>query len=252
MVPREHGGWVMLYAPLVAGVIRGGNLRWDLIAVAAAVTAAYFARLPALAVINRGTRPGAATRWLAVCGTIVGLSALWLLWHPRRSALAVIALAGAALFVVHLALTMRREERTAPGELAGIGGLALSAPLGYAGAMGGSAAEAAVLWVLNWLFFGSSVFYVKWRVRRLLAERKGVSSAGASRALIAYHAVGAVVLIALAWSALIPWRAIGAFAPLGLRYLLPLIVGRAPTLTQVGVTEIVLAAAFLAILTAAY
>lgn len=96
LFPREHGGWVMLYAPLVAGVIRGGNLRWDVIAVAAAVTAAYFARLPALAIINRGTRSGAATRWLAVCGIVVGLSALWLLWHPRRSALAVIALAGAA------------------------------------------------------------------------------------------------------------------------------------------------------------
>lgn len=74
----------------------------------------------------------------------MGLSAPWLLWHPRRSALAVIALAGAAFFVVHLALTMRRED------------------------------------------------------------------------------------------------------------LLPLIVGMTPTLTQVGVTEIVLAAAFGAILTAAY
>jgi len=251
-LPKEHGGWAMLYAPLIVGGVRGGVVRPDLVGIAAGISAAYLARAPATALLARRVPARAVARWLAVCAAVFLASALWLAWHPRRSALLALVGIGVVVFVLHSVLFLRREDRSATGELLGIAGLCLSAPIGYVAAMGASIREAAVLWALCVLFFGSSVFYVKWRVRRLVADRKGGNAADAAVALIAYHVVLLATLVALAAGGLTPWGILWAFAPLLLRYFLPLIVRDTPTLIQIGVSEIILSLAFVLALLAAY
>ena len=81
----------------------------------------------------------------------------WLL--VPLAALALVPLGG------NLYLATRREEMTAGGELLGIAGLALGAPVMYYVAAGAPGVQMLGLWLLSFLYFGGSVFYVKMKVR---------------------------------------------------------------------------------------
>jgi hypothetical protein len=245
MLPREHGGWVMLYAPLIVGVSQGQTIRLDVLALALAVTAVYGVRVPAASLLlGRQGERYLARLWLVGYALAAAIGALGLAGHPNRWRLLVVAAAGAFLFVVHFVLSVRREHRGAAAELLGVAGLSLTAPLGYLVAGGDSWSGAAVLWALHFAFFGSSVFYVKWRVAQLMASRRGVATGGSFVALVAYQAAAAAGLVALAAYGVMPWAALAGYGVLALRYILPLVVRRPPTLTHVGISEIVISALF--------
>ncbi|MCQ3976894.1 MAG: hypothetical protein DPW09_25990 [Anaerolineae bacterium] len=74
--------------------------------------------------------------------------------------MAVIGLAGAVLLVFNLWLVSRRQELSVVGELVGIVGLALGAPMAYYVASGQLDGTAIALWFINALYFGGTVFYV--------------------------------------------------------------------------------------------
>lgn len=81
-----------------------------------------------------------------------------------------------------------REQRSMANELTVVVSLTLSAPAAYYTITGHIGTEAVVLYWLNLLFFGSSVFYVKSRIELLKAKgvRKG-SARGSLVASILYH-----------------------------------------------------------------
>jgi hypothetical protein len=73
---------------------------------------------------------------------------------------------GGLLLTFHLWLVARRQEMSAIGELAGIFGLALGAPTAYYTASGQLDLTALMLWAVNALYFGGTVFYIKLKVRQ--------------------------------------------------------------------------------------
>ena len=73
----------------------------------------------------------------------------------------------------------------------------------------------AVLWLLLALFFAGGVFYVRMRIRVMIAHRKGAMAAsGPARWwCILYHVFLLLLVPALAAGNLIPWAVLLAFAP---------------------------------------
>jgi hypothetical protein len=154
------------------------------------------------------------------------------------------------LLLFHLWLVSRRQEMSVVGELAGIFGLALGAPMAYYTASGLLDITAAALWLVNALYFGGTVFYIKLKVRqqpRLPAPDRASERLVKAKACLAYQTIALTVmllLIAFQWA---PWLALLAFVPVTIK----VVHGawhwqdkKSLSLTRLGITELVHAVAF--------
>jgi hypothetical protein len=86
------------------------------------------------------------------------------------------------------------------GELAGVVGLALGAPLTYYATSGQLDSTAAILGLINFLYFGGTVFYIKLKVRqqpRQPAPNRVSERFVAAKACLAYQTVALMLLILL-------------------------------------------------------
>jgi hypothetical protein len=136
------------------------------------------------------------------------------------------------------------------GELAGIFGLALGAPMAYYVASGQLDSTAAALWLVNALYFGGTVFYIKLKVRqqpRLPAPDRAAERLVKAKACLAYHSVVLTIMVALAALRWAPLLVPLAFVPVTIK----VVRGawhwqdkKSLSLTRLGVTEIFHALAF--------
>jgi hypothetical protein len=124
-------------------------------------------------------------------------------------------MAAALFFVLRAFLVREGEGRSLPGELLGTAGLTLVGPTAHAVTVGAAQPTGAVLWLLLFLFFVSGVFYVRMRIRVVLAQRRAKSDVPnpARRWCVLYHLLLLLVVPAIAASHLIPWLVLLAFAP---------------------------------------
>lgn len=241
IVPREHGAWAVLYGAFIAGVGVAGQVTLPVGLFFVAVTAAALGNGPLTILVRPAASPtwqadrGRALAWLAVYGAIFGLAVLPLFLAYRLTFLTAFGM-GAACFLLMRAYLLRgRDDRSLAGELLGAAGLSMVGPTAHAVATRAVAPVGALLWLLLFLFFASGVFYVRMRIRGMLARRPGATPAhqtagmecgGAAAALrttaaqrtayrscLAYHLVLLVALPLLAVLHLVPWAILLAFAP---------------------------------------
>ena len=204
LLPKEHGAWAMLIVPLLLGVIIAPAWHGRVLVLLAATLGFFLARHPLALLVKTRKRPAADTislRWWAlVYGGIMGLGGGWLVLVEGLWWLALLGLVGGLLLLFHLWLIARRQEMSAIGELTGIFGLALGAPMAYYAASGLLDTTAAMLWLINVLYFGGTVFYIKLKVRQqprepappFLAERLVKA-----KACLTYQTVALTLLILL-------------------------------------------------------
>jgi hypothetical protein len=257
IIPKEHGAWAVLYGAFLVGVGVAGRWTAPTILLLAAITFLAFANGP-LPVLLRssGDRTGSPERrrafaWLGIYAGGAAACALLLLLAFRMTFLVPFGMAAACFFVLRAFLVREGDDRSLPGELIGTTGLTLVGPAAHAAAVGDAQPIGAVLWLLLTLFFASGVFYVRMRIRTVLAERRGVPavSRGARRWCLAYHAFLLGLVPSLAAGGVVPWAALLAFAPAlwraaaGLRRR-----ESALNVKRLGWTEVALTAAFVAIL----
>lgn len=225
-LPKEHGSWAMLLAPLVLGWAIAPAWHWRSLILVVAALGFFLLRYP-LAVLVK-TRKRASEdkaywwRWTAIYAGLTILSAAWLVLEQGLWWLAVLGFAGTGLLVFNLWLVARRQEMSLPGELAGIAGLALGAPMAYYAASGWLDATAALLWLVNFLYFGGTVFYIKLKVRqqpRLPAPERVSERLAKAKACLAYQTAAVTILIALAALQLAPILIPLAFIPVTLKML---------------------------------
>ncbi|HLJ53506.1 MAG TPA: YwiC-like family protein [Chthonomonadaceae bacterium] len=170
-IPREHGAWVILYAPMAFGFAVShafAPLRWSLLIGTA--TCAYLAREAAALTIRRRPRPD--TRfWLWIWSLLTLAGALPLL-APNPAPLATIGALAISLFLIHTGgMMMGRLDRSVWGEMLGVAALALTAPAAFAVSTGGLSAAAWLCWIACVLFYGSSIFTVKMLVAAIRWKR---------------------------------------------------------------------------------
>jgi hypothetical protein len=207
-LPAEHGGWGFLAEPLILGLLVAPSGRGA--ALAAAAAAAFLARHPLKLVLADRLRGRTYPRTRAAAAFALGygaLAALALAIGTRGAPLVVWTplLIAAPLALVQLACDARRRGRELAPELLGaVAPGSFAASIAIAG--GWPAGGAAVLWLLLALRGTATVLYVRTRLRLDRGLLPGRSAAWAS------HALGLVVVVALAASGLAGWPAVAAFA----------------------------------------
>lgn len=264
-LPTEHGAWVFILSPLLIGLFAGGSFSLASVYLIIAAMAAFLIRQPVTTAIKiysgrRSRRDLPAARfWIVLYGT-VGLLALVGLIRQGYAYLLWLALPGIPVFVWHLALVSRRQERRQAGvEVVGSGVLALAAPAAYwvgVGASGLSSPDPVLhnltipgwwLFLLTWLQSAASIVYAYLRLeQRELASTPSLSARlrMARRALL-YTSFNLGLVLAYSLADLLPaWLPL----PYTLQWAesiygsLKLAVGYKPT--RIGIRQLIISSLF--------
>jgi hypothetical protein len=252
----------MWSVPLIVGAAVAPVWQWRTLMLIGAALGVFLLRYPLATIIKTRKRlpsdRAVLIRWSIGYGLIAALGGLWLILIERLILLIPIGLIGATLVAFHLWLVYRKQEMSAYGELIGIAGLALGAPLTYYAASGQLNGTALMLWLVNALYFGGTVFYIKLKVRQQprlpepdrLSERllKG-------RACLAYQGVVLTVIIALVAVDHMPALLPLAFVPMTLKVIYGAARWQAKhslSLPRLGVIEVIHSILFAVLVIAAF
>jgi 4-hydroxybenzoate polyprenyltransferase len=180
--------------------------------------------------------------WAGIYLSLMLLSTITLLYLQQRWLLLPLGILAGMVLFLHLYLLWHRKDRTAWGELLEIAGLSLAAPGAYYAATGHLGQTALMLGMLAFLYSGSSVFYVKMKVRQRSWRGQAPSLRQRwelGRSTFLYQLGLIALLSALALGGKIPPLAPGAFLPLVLKNLWGVFFSRGrSTIRQVGITEL--------------
>ena len=192
-LPTEHGSWVFLLSPLLVGLFAGGRWTPAVVPLVASTLAAFLLRQPVTIAVkaysgrrSRGDLP-AAVAWILIYG-LTGLLASAILLALGFWYLLALALPAAPVFIWHLVLVARREERRQIGvEVVASGVLALAAPAAFWVALGHADPRGWWLWVLTWFQSAASIVYAYLRLEQrelIIAPELPVRLKMARRALL--------------------------------------------------------------------
>ena len=216
MLPREHGAWVLLIAPIMVGFMAAPVFSPAAAALfALGAGAAFLLRAPLQELI---ARPGdrRALRWLGfyavlTAGSFLPLIALLGCWK-----LLLFAVPACLLLVQNLAANKSGRRFSAVNEAAGVLGLCLGGPAAYYAASYELGPRAWTLWLLCSAFFLGPIFHVKMAALQhraaadpaLLPGLERMSRLSAVYHALALAAVGVWAAFGgLAWPAAIPFAA---------------------------------------------
>jgi hypothetical protein len=187
---------------------------------------------------------------------LAGGFTLPLLLRYNRWGLILIGGQAGALMVAYLVSVARRAEMTVAGEWLGIAGLTLAAPGAYYAATNALDRTALLLWLINLLYFGGTVFYIKLKVREQPRHPAPTSIRErllAGRATLLYHLFALGIVLWLSVFGWVPALAPLAFAPCLAKALRGVVTwGGRPDMLHLGITEIVHSLAFGVLILIAY
>ncbi len=261
LLPHEHGAWAMFLVPLVIGLALGfrhsalnNSTHTGIVVLVFLITAFGFflVRYPLMLLVKTQNPKGERNwvLWIGVYGAMALLGGVTLLSITQIWSLVFIGLIGGGVLGVHLWLAMRRLEMSVLGEWTAIAGATLAAPGGYVFFAGAWNITAVMLYALNLLYFGGTVYYIKFKVREQPRMTTPASNWRArllaARAPILYTIIALIIVGILA---MLGW--LSAFAILAMLIPLPKVLIGAlerPTrvnLPRLGVIEIAHSLAFM-------
>lgn len=237
LIPREHGAWAILLLPYFVGVAIGGGISGRGILGLIGILLLFLSRKPFLLLLKGGLSKNRSLNlqrkdlWRGFC-LFSGAGAcifLWLLIRYRLEELIIVGLIALFLFLFHTYLALYLKERTVMGELLGVGLLTLSAPLGIILSGGKLLREVFILWLLNFLYFAGSIFYIKMRKKALVSRDNVLSfpkNINLIKECLAYILILAIVLVLLIFSKGVSSLVSLAFAPMVVHTLWSIVVLR--------------------------
>jgi hypothetical protein len=202
---HEHGVYVVLLVSFLTGAALAQG--WTLTTVLALVCAfcGFQAEHPIVLQIKQ--RRSLKPRFLVWAGlySVVSLAiAFWL--YLSFPVLLWLYVGAIAALVVDAISVFQREQKSIFNELITFAAVCLAAPFAYAATTGTISATAMGLWVLNTLFFSSTIFTVKLRKTKTSSPIPGMM----------YHAIATLIIATLYYFGWLPLIAALAFglAPL--------------------------------------
>ncbi len=262
VVPREHGAWGMLLAPLVTGAAVGlpvGGRIAQVLLLATTVLALFWLRTPVESWLGTGVVHAQSQderrlvrRVILSLAALAALTLSALLWHGKNLQLLWIGAIAGVAFIAQLGLRKMGRATRMAAQIVGSVALTSTAPAAYYVATGKVDAACGALWLTNWLFASDQVHFVWLRIRGAHAvDLKARIATGWSFLAGNLVLIGALSLAS--YLRLVPALALIAFAPIVLRGLAwfarkpgPLVV------RQLGFSELAHALVFCALLIAAF
>lgn len=247
-LPREHGAWVMLLGPWLAGVIAAWPVPWlPEIELLVAVVGIFLTRQVVALWLRRRDRAGRTLlRWGAtyMCLALIGVVPLGL--GPGRAALLLIGAIAGVIFLVHSILMLwpaGRMDRSQAGEVLGAAALSLTAAAAWVVAGRPFNLLTGGLVAASTLGFASGIIHVKTLLRAAkirTAFSPGEQQRCRQESLI-FH--GALLTLFVLLAICLPHRTgllvLIGFIPLALRGLKGawFLTNRLPPLQRVGLAE---------------
>ena len=178
VITKEHGSWAVLLVPILVNACVAGKWSIDFVFVALAVLGVFLSYVPAQVLLRhysgvpqRDERVRQAKFWITGYLFVTIGSAVPLLVKGYIFLL-VIGSIGAVFFFCNFFLVKHYSKMIAT-DLIAVAGLTLSGPSVYYVLTGMLDRTAVSLYVLNFLFFGCSVFYVHMKIQ-FSASKKAV------------------------------------------------------------------------------
>ncbi|MCI0612821.1 YwiC-like family protein, partial [bacterium] len=182
--------------------------------------------------------------WIIFYSTVAVACGSYLLLRGLTFLLLFLALF-ALLLAVHLLMQTRRQHHGKLSELIAIAGLTSSGLATRGVLIGELDQEGFLLWLLCFLFFSSSVFYVKMRVSRQMHNK---DSTKLTSLCVAFHIVLVLVLVTLAIYKIIPMYTAAAYFPIVIRAFMGIGTSGKINLKRIGIGEVVYTIIFAGIL----
>ena len=222
MVTREHGAWAVLFVPMLVGATYARDGVWNVLLLGISALGIFMSYVPVHLILREysgSTRAheknSAAYFWSAVFLGIGIAFVIPLIFNGYWYLLPIGALGMTSFFGNYL-LT-KKDGKTIASDLLAIFGLTLSAPSAYYVSTGVLEMNALILWILNVLFFGCSVFYVHMKIRvtgmkKTSWKLKEKFVVGVLNILYHFIVIGIVLVIVLSHAT--PVTVILAFVPM--------------------------------------
>jgi len=221
-ITREHGSWAVLFVPMVVAASVVGRVTFDFILLALSALAIFMSYVPVHVLLRyyAGTPTDdaklAQAKFWGVAYLFIGVVFVLPLLAKGYYLLFAIGALGALFFFANFFLT-RIFSKTIASDCVAVAGLTLGAPGSYYVLTGSIDRTAVLLFILNFLFFGSSVFYVHMKIRASASKRPEMTLSdkfSLGKLNLLYH--GAVITVvsamaALHWTSLV---VIVAFVPM--------------------------------------
>ena len=183
---HEHGIYVMLLVSFLTGAALAQGWTWTTTLALVCAFLGFQAEHPIVLQIKqrRSLKPRFLV-WGGVYSAVSVAIAFWLYLHSP--VLLWLYFGAVAALVVDAACVLHREQKSIFNELITFAAVCLAAPLAYAATTGTISATALGLWILNALYFSSTIFTVKLRKTKTSSPVPGVI----------YHAIATLIIATL-------------------------------------------------------
>lgn len=222
ILPREHGAWGLLLVPMITGAgiaaREGANFFAFILLLTAALTL-FWLRTPLESLLGNSAMRAQTQEErrevafvVAYLGTIAALALAMLLWFGHNPLLWPLGAAAGVAFAGQALLKKLGRRFRMLSEIVGTIGLTSSAPAAYYVITGKFGATGWMLWLANLIFAGDQIHYVQLRIHTARAQDVREKFARGWSFAVGQVVMAAVLLLACLRGVL-PWIALGAFAP---------------------------------------
>ena len=222
IIPKEHGAWAVLLVPIivVSGVVEAFNL--NLLLLVGSALAMFMSHGPMQMILRNRLVDSLVIEKLREAKFSTGLFLLMSLMLATPLLLqefwllAGFGFLAAASFFLSFFFS-KGTHKTIQSDLVAVFGLTLSAPSAYYVLEGTVDFLSLELWLLNFLFFGSSVFYVHMKITATKFRGSELSTTQKillGKMNIVYHVIVLAIITTLVALNYTEVLAIGAFAPI--------------------------------------
>jgi hypothetical protein len=205
ILSHEHGVYVVLLVSFLTGAALAQD--WTLSTTLALICAFFGFQAEHPIVLQLKQRRSLKPRFLVWGGLYSAVSVAIALWlYLGSPVLLWLYLGAVAALVVDIISVLHREQKSIFNELITFAAVCLCTPLAFAATTGTISASAIGLWVLNALYFSSTIFTVKLRKSKTSSPVPG----------IVYHAIATLTIATLYY---LGWLPLIAALTLGLALL---------------------------------
>ena len=185
-VSPEHGVYVVLLVSFLTGTAAAQQWTWGTTLALICGFCGFQAEHPLVWQIKQRKRwQPRLLLWASLYGGVAVASAFWLMWHnANRLPLLLIYSGAIAALIFDVVSVWHRQQKSRLNELITFAAVCLLAPLAYTVTLGTISKIAIALWILNTLFFSSTVFTVKLRKTKTASIILGLIFHGIASAIV--------------------------------------------------------------------